>query len=214
VGKHEVQIKIRQSGGKEVTVSLPVFKPDMTKLKSFSGFVESRGVVSMEAEHFSRNLSAGNLKWEIIPGLGRTLSGMKVFPVAAKPIALDQKSPQLEYDMFLFEAGKVEVNLYLSPTLNYFNDGGTELAVSFDHQAPVILNMNQDKREKTWEDWVSNNINQVVWSHQLDKPGQHTLKVRMVDPGVVLQKIVVRTREPKPSYLGEPESILLTKQNN
>lgn len=31
----------------------------------------------------------------------------------------------------------------------------------------------------------------------------------MVDPGVVLQKIVVNTRDKKATYLGEPESTIL-----
>ena len=206
VGKHEAEVKIRQSGGREVTIRIPVFKPDQANLKSFSGFVESNSVVSIEAEHFSRNLSAGNLKWEVIPGLGRTLSGMKVFPVTAKPVTLNENSPQIEYDMYLHEAGKVEVNLYLSPTLNYFNDGGTELAVWFDDEAPVILNMNKNNQEKTWEGWVSNNINQMVWPHQLTTSGKHTLKIRMVDPGVVLQRIVIDCGGLKPSYLGPLES--------
>ena len=203
VGKHEVVLTIKQSGGKEVLVKVPVFNPE---LKSFTGFVESNGFVSIEAEHFSRNIPANNVKWEVIPDLGRTLSGMKPFPVTAKPQVPGQSSACLEYDIYLFQDGKVDVNLYLSPTLNYFNDGGTELAVSFDDEAPVILNMNKNNQERIWEGWVSNNINQVVSSHQLIKPGKHTLKVWMVDPGVVLQKIVVRTGNEKSSYLGEPES--------
>jgi hypothetical protein len=32
------------------------------------------------------------------------------------------------------------------------------------------------------------------------------LKIWMVDPGIVLQKIVVETREIAPSYLGPPQS--------
>jgi hypothetical protein len=206
VGKHEVLLKIKQSDGKEISVKVPVFKPNPVELKGFKGFVESQGYVSMEAEHFTRNIPANNLKWGVIPGLGRTLSGMKVFPVTAQPQVPGKGSPCLEYEVYLFQAGKVVVNLYLSPTLNYFNDGGTELALSFDDESPVILNMNKDNQLKTWENWVSNNINQVVSEHQLTKPGKHTLKVWMVDPGVVLQKIVLRSGVEKPSYLGEPES--------
>lgn len=211
-GKHEVLLKIKQSGGKEVSLKVPVSNPDQADLKSFKGFVESEGFVSIEAEHFSRNIPANNLKWEVIPDLGRTLSGMKVFPVTAKSVTLGQISPQLEYDMFLFQSGKVDVNLYLSPTLNYFNNGGTKLAVSFDDETPVVLNMNQDSSPKIWGTWVSNNINLLDWSHRLDKPGKHTLKIRMVDPGVVLQKIVVHSGEKKSTYLGEPESVIVTNQ--
>lgn len=206
VGKHEVVLTIKQTGGKDVLVKVPVFNPE---LKSFTGFVESNGFVSIEAEHFSRNITVNNVKWEVIPDLGRTLSGMKPFPVTAKPQVPGKSSACLEYDIYLHQAGKVDVNLYLSPTLDYFNDGGTEVAVSFDDQSPVILNINKNNQEKIWEGWVSNNINRVVSSHQIDKPGKHTLKVWMVDPGVVLQKIVVRTGKEKPSYLGEPESTIL-----
>lgn len=205
-GKHEVRITISQSDGKKVVVKVPIFNPDLVDIKGFKGFVESDGVVSVEAEHFSRNIPVGNLKWEVIPGLGRTLSGMKVFPVTAKPQNPLKGSPCLEYDFCLFHSGKVDVNLYLSPTLNYFNDGGTELAVSFDDETPVILNMNKNNQLKTWENRVSNNINQVVSSHRLDKPGKHTLKIWMVDPGVVLQRIIIDCGGLKPSYLGPLES--------
>lgn len=101
----------------------------------------------------------------------------------------------------------MEVNLYLSPTLNYFNVGGTEVAVSFDDEAPVILNMNKNNQERIWEGWVSNNINQVVSEHQLMKPGKHTLKIWMVDPGMVLQRIIINGGGLKPSYLGPIESV-------
>jgi hypothetical protein len=212
-GKHEVLLKIQPSGGKEISIKVPVFKPNPADLKSFKGFVESNGFVSMEAAHFSRNIPANNLKWEVIPDLGRTLSGMKVFPVTAKPQVPGKGSPCLEYDIYLFQAGKVDVNLYLSPTLNYFNDGGTKLAVSIDDKTPVILNMNKDDQLKTWEGWVSNNINQVISTHQINKPGKHTLKIWMVDAGVVLQKIVVQTGNKKATYLGEPESVNLNNKN-
>ncbi len=205
-GKRDVLLKIRQSGGKEILVKVPVFKPNPAELKGFKGFVESKGFVSIEAEHFSRNISANNKKWEVIPGLGRTLSGMKVFPVTAKPQVPGKSSPCLEYDVYLFQSGKVDINLQLSPTLNYFNDGGTELAVSFDNDTPIILNMNKDNQLKTWESWVSNNINQIVSTHQLDKPGKHTLKIWMVDPGVVIQRIIINGGGLKPSYLGPLES--------
>ena len=59
------------------------------------------------------------------------------------------------------------------------------------------------------EDWgqtVKNGVRRVRCQFELAEPGEHTLKFRMVDPGVVLEKLVVNTGEVKPSYLGPPES--------
>jgi hypothetical protein len=137
--------------------------------------------------------------------------------------------------MYLYQSGKVNVNLYLSPSLNYFNDEGLKLAVSFDDQPSQIISMNKNQDQGIWEKWVSGNINKVNSAFSLKDPGKHTLKVWMVTPGVVLQKIVVHTdelitlkevneltnemtvktvvhkAEEIPVYLGEPESYLKSK---
>ncbi len=42
-----------------------------------------------------------------------------------------------------------------------------------------------------------------------DKPGVHVFKVWMIDPGPVLEKIVIDTGGVKESYLGSPESFLV-----
>lgn len=40
----------------------------------------------------------------------------------------------------------------------------------------------------------------------IDAPGQHTLKVWMIDPGVIVDRITLYTEEPEESYFGPPES--------
>ncbi|RIK55721.1 hypothetical protein DCC62_31125, partial [candidate division KSB1 bacterium] len=57
-----------------------------------------------------------------------------------------------------------------------------------------------------WEESVRNNVTIEASKHVINAPGKHVLKFWMVDPGVVLQKLVVETSGAKPSYLGPPES--------
>jgi hypothetical protein len=115
-------------------------------------------------------------------------------------------SARLEYRMQIFSTGEIKVRAYLSPTLNFHKDQGLRYAISFDDEPPQIINMHADDSNRKWEQWVSDNINVEVSRHKLERPGEHVLKFWAVDPGVVLQKIVVETGELGPSYLGPPES--------
>jgi hypothetical protein len=53
---------------------------------------------------------------------------------------------------------------------------------------------------------VKDNVRKVKSTLMLAKSGYHTLKFWMVDPSVVLEKLVVNLGGVKPSYLGPPES--------
>ena len=171
-------------------------------------FVESNGYISVEAEHFTSEVGSSGVHWLRIPGLGRTLSAMTPVPVTAPAQKPGGTSAHLEYAMEFSSKGNVAVNMYFSPTLDFHNSGGIRYAVSFDDDPPQIVVMNGDQSMRGWEQWVANNII-ISTSHHTVDPGFHTLKFWMVDPGVVLQKIVVDAGGVKPSYLGPPESFFI-----
>ncbi|HEX9934303.1 MAG TPA: glycosyl hydrolase, partial [bacterium] len=170
-------------------------------------FIETSGTVSIEAEHYSRAVNTHPVTWQRIPDFGRTLSGMTPFPVTAPPQSPQGDSPRLEYQMLLSSKGEVRVKAYLSPTLN-FHDNGLRYAISFDDEPAVVVNMHEGKTFQDWEESVRNNVTVGISRHAIAEPGKHVLKFWAVDPGVVLQKLVVETGEAKPSYLGPPESVL------
>jgi hypothetical protein len=211
-GKNNAAITITGPDNKQVVVNAPINNPESPKPDQVTGFVESNGYVSIEAEHYTRAVEAPPVKWLRIPDLSRTLSGVTVVPVTSPSRKPEGDSPRLEYSMYLFNSGKAEVKVYVSPTQNFLNTGGLRYAVSFDDQPPQIINIHEKdtvpdwKYPPSWNQAVTENIKITTSKHTIGKPGEHTLKFWMVDPGIVLQKIVVDTGGVKPSYLGPPES--------
>ena len=57
---------------------------------------------------------------------------------------------------------------------------------------------------RQWEEWMRNNSIMVTSRHTIPRPGKHVLRVGRVDPGVVLQKIIIDTGGVRNSYLGPP----------
>ncbi len=202
---------LKGRAGKTVVVRVDEFNPRIPTRESLNGFVESDGYVSIEAAHYTKKIDAGSARWEEIPNLGRTLSAMSVFPVTAPSVTPPKDSPCLEYQMYLFHPGKVEVEAIIDPTLNFIQGRGLRYALSFDDQPPQIVtavpaDYTAMDGNRDWEKTVENSVREVVTGFTLSHTGYHTLKFWMVDPGVVLQKLVVNLGGVKPSYLGPPES--------
>ena len=174
----------------------------------FRGFVESDGYVSIEAEHFTTPSTTEPIHWQRIPGLGRTLSGMTPSPVtAASQTPERRQSATRVSDAACTLTARVKVHAYVSPTLNFHNDEGLRYAISFDDQPPQIVNIHAGENLQTWEKWVADNINRHRdGARSSTSRASIVLKFWMVDPGVVLQKLVVDAGDVKPSYLGPPES--------
>jgi hypothetical protein len=122
-------------------------------------------------------------------------------PTAAsltEPAEIAANSPSLEYDLYLFHSGDARLDLDCLPTKSVAPKQGVSLAISIDGAAPQIL------AGKGGD--VLSNLRRLTTTVKIASPGQHTLTVWMVDPGVVLDKLVLDFAPPKESYLGPRES--------
>jgi hypothetical protein len=203
-------IKISGADG-EVTIKVSAFNPPEPTRESLQGFAEGDGYVSIEAEHFTKNVDAGANRWIKIPNYGHTLSAMRADGPVDVQATPGKNSPCLEYKMYLFGAGKVEIESTVGPTLNFIPGRALRYAVSFDDESPQVVtivpaNFNAQNGNRDWEESVKDNCRHVKSTEVIAAPGYHTLKIWMVDPAVAVEKIVVNTGGAKPSYLGPPES--------
>jgi len=188
------------AGNKSITV--PVFNPAAPLRDEVTGFVESHGYVSMEAEHFTRKHKRGGAAWEVINGLGRSGDSVAVMPptVASRVLPEDirSSSPSLDYDIYLFHSGEAQLAIDCLPTKPVASDRGVRVAVSLDGEALQILTGKGGD--------VLANLRRMSATLKIASPGRHTLTVWMVDPGVVIDKLVLDFSPPKETYLGPPES--------
>lgn len=211
-GTTRVPITVTGSKGSSVIVQAIIQNPATWNMDLLGGFIESNGYVAMEADHYTRKVDNALIQWRRIPDIGRTGSGMTPFPVNAPRQTPGGNSPHLEYKINLFSGGPIVVWSYLSPRNNCLYSDGLQYAVSIDSGEPQIVNitttLNGIPMNRSWERNTSDNVNLTSTTFNVSA-GEHVLKFWMVDPTVILQKIVVDTGGLKPSYLGPPESYLL-----
>ncbi|MBT2620016.1 glycosyl hydrolase 115 family protein [Chryseobacterium sp. ISL-6] len=166
-------------------------------------FAERSGYVSIEAENFARMNNSDRIHWEVIPDFGKTKSGITTFPQNAYPQS--DENIYLEYDINFESKGEFEVQLLLAPTLNFNHNKGLRYEISFDGEKPETVNFNGHYRGELGK-WQSEQIIKSVTKHQILQPGKHTLRFRVLEPGIVLEKILIDTGSLKPSYLGASQS--------
>jgi hypothetical protein len=131
---------------------------------------------------------------------------MTILPVTATAQTIAAARPHLDYRMYLFHEGEVSVDAYLAPTQNFQPGVGLRYGISFDDESPQVMNLHTDYSQAEWERSVRDGVRIMTSKHKLAGAGVHVLKFWAMDPGVVLEKLVINTGAPGHSYLGPPES--------
>ncbi|MCU4975303.1 glycosyl hydrolase 115 family protein [Halobacteria archaeon AArc-m2/3/4] len=189
-------------------------------------FVESAGAVAIEAEHATDVVAGADTDWESIDGLSRTtgtvmgsrpVTGPRLEPDAT---VLEDRAPRLEYEFEVHTTGAVTVEAQLLPTHAPEHSLGLRYAVAIDGGDPTVVDFdaNGGEHDPEWQENVLRGSAIETTTHEVDRPGRHTLSVYAVDPGVVLDRLVIRTdgdgdengagrRSTRQSYLGPRETM-------
>jgi hypothetical protein len=205
IGASRAELTITGPANARVVVSVPIHNPAALRPEQASGHVESRGVIAIEAEHYTASSNAGGRSWMKIPDYGHTLSGMTVTPAIGPALDL-RDGMQLQYAVHVFNPGMLRVEAVMGPTLKFTPGGGFRYAISFDDEPPQVVNVHGDESEAYWDKMVSDGVARFTSEHVVKTAGPHTLKFWALDAGLVLQRLVVNTGGLKTSYLGPPES--------
>ncbi|OBZ78464.1 hypothetical protein A0H81_01605 [Grifola frondosa] len=170
-----------------------------------SGFKEGDGTVSA---HAARNEYLWvELRFAVeLPGIGRTLSGVTPWPRGGDDRNFTAGTgPSIEYDFYTFNSqnqkGNITITAYVSPSLNALSDDRPlAIAAQIDSGAlqtnyfvPPASGGNLPPQWDGNDGWAANSIISVPMVFTASS-GAHTLKLFMIEPSVVVQKIVIGGR--------------------
>ncbi len=152
-------------------------------------------LVIIEAEHASAFIPGKDAKWQKIDGLGYNGESVAVFPttvaVRSEPAKIAAESPCLQYKIGLQTPGEWQITVRALPTFSVDTGKPQRYAIALDDEPMQIISLplSQDERNRTWGENVLRNAATTTSKHTVSKPGMHTLKIWMVDPGIVLDTI-------------------------
>ncbi|MFT3829876.1 MAG: glycosyl hydrolase 115 family protein [Opitutaceae bacterium] len=195
-----------------VRVAVPVTKASDEQRRSARGrFASLVGPIAIAASAASQRTAVGDARWEDIPDYGRVTAAVGVYPVTAASILPPLPSPSLEFPVYLPRAGDYEVTLVLGPVMDFVPERGMRIAIAFDQEPPQVLDLFADRAAETflgaswWARYTRDNARLLRSQHRALTDGPHTLRVSMVDPGIVVQTIIISDRRVPESYFGPPE---------
>jgi hypothetical protein len=180
---------------------------------SGADFVEENHCVVMEAEHASAFVPGKDAHWGKITGLGYNGEAVTIFPpnvpVRETPEKILAESPCLQYKIWLREAGDWHVTVRALPTFSVEAGQPQRYAIAFDDAPPQIIALPAaiSEMDKHWQENVLRNAALTSSVHAIAAPGLHTLKIWMVDPGIVLDTIIGHGgTPPELGYTWPPET--------
>ena len=209
-----------RAGEQSEKVLVSLFNPTAPSRAELRGiYVENNGCVSIPAAGCHRVRENDRIKITAVAALGIDGSAMKLGdPTAPLQIFRSRDVPCAEYDFYAFDAGSVDVYTYVLPTFPLHADRDfrigentntdTKYSVQIDDGALATPSSSHVEYSQVWFESVLRNCAVNKSTLHIDKPGRHTLRIRVGDPGIVLQKIVLDFGGMKRSYLG-PQSTLI-----
>lgn len=149
--------------------------------------------VIIEAENFSAKTDADHATWQVIPDFGVYQSA-----VALLPYTESTANASLTYDFSVArDMEKVNITLVLAPTFPFNSGRGQRLSVSIDGNQVETINVNEASRyirdgyrDQNYQ-WEITRTNRQKLSLPSLPKGAHTLTLTPLDPGIVIERIII-----------------------
>lgn len=172
-------------------------EPDAPPIpRSAADFVEENHRVVMEAEHASAFVSGKDARWRKIVGLGYNGEAVSVFPTLVPACDTPEKilagSPCLQYKIQVQHSGDWKFTVRALPTFSVEAGKPQRYAIALDDEPPKLVSLPAatSETDRRWQENVLRNTAPTTSVQTIAPAGLHTLKIWMVDPGIVIDTII------------------------
>lgn len=174
----------------------------------------AKGVVSIEAPHYYEAKAADGVSWTFIPDYGKTMGALTLLPTN-RPVEGSEVTYRFRADG---DYDKATLHCLFAPMLDYTGGDGIWYEVSVDGGSPQKVNliasaMSDRERDRLLRNMPEGHFDQnriidsrTVLTAAFRKGHEHTVTLRPLSRGILLEKLIVDFGGMKPSYLGTPET--------
>lgn len=184
--------------GKQVVVSIHASNENTKDLMHYKGFIENNGYVSLYAAHFTRKINKQGSSWQVLQDIGHTGQSVQALPLYHTTIAaihettaIKSNNACLEYDFYTTASAAPVITVISLPTHPLNNNYSMRYAIAVDDDPLKIVDFRTYGRSETWKQNVLSN----TAIHNIEMPrigkGKHSLKIYAIDPGVILDRILI-----------------------
>lgn len=203
-GRSNGKITFHSTDDKKIDIAVYANNFLLEKKNNKPLFIEENGYLSIFAENFTRK-EDNTFPLEILGGLGYSGNAVWTLPNTNSD-KNEKKSSKLEYDFYTPRDGNITVHIYLLPTHPINKENGLRLNVSVNNDEEQVKSFETHGRSEEWKQNALKNNTVITTHHKLLSAGHQVLKIKIPDPGVILDRIEI-DHEGLPSvYSVLPES--------
>ena len=177
------------------------------KIEPAADLAETNQMFFLNAADASAFVPGQDAVWRKIDGLGYSGEAVSIDPVTVvtrdTPEMIRAESPCLQFKVQFGTAGDWQATVRALPTFSVESSKPQRYAIALDDAAPKIVALPRSMSESDhhWQENVLRDAALTTSTIRVAQPGAHVLKIWMVDPGIVLEAIVLQQGTQSPGYV-------------
>ena len=166
---------------------------DENKQNATYALVKDSSTSRIPASAYQYKKDAQGLTIKTIEGLGMSGKGVTVLPYPDKSFAKNEagNAPYVEYKVKLAKGGN-RITVKCLPTFRVYDGLLLRYGIAIQNQPVQIVDLKSLSETKPWEANVLRGYTQGETVFKADKAGEHTVRIYLLDPGLVISQLEVQ----------------------